>query len=165
MAADGNWNLVIETPMGQRQATLSVKTEGSQLTGSQSAEGRSIDIFDGAAKGNEVSWKVAINDPMDMTLEFTGAVDGDQMSGSVKLGPFGDSQFSGSRAYSDAAKSVEVESVFSREHRGGGGLAHRFSATFLAPNRKKHSTSGLSYRARRREWRLPGELPVRCGRV
>jgi len=98
MAADGNWNLVIETPMGQRQATLSVKTEGSQLTGSQSAEGRSIDIFDGAAKGNEVSWKVAINDPMDMTLEVTGAVDGDQMSGSVKLGPFGDSQFSGSRA-------------------------------------------------------------------
>ena len=98
MAADGNWNLVIETPMGQRQATLSVKTEGSQLTGSQSAEGRSIDIFDGAAKGNEVSWKVAINDPMDMTLEFTGAVDGDQMSGSVKLGPFGGAQFSGSRA-------------------------------------------------------------------
>jgi hypothetical protein len=45
-----------------------------------------------------VSWKVAINDPMDMTLEFTGAVDGDQMSGSVKLGPFGDAQFSGSRA-------------------------------------------------------------------
>jgi hypothetical protein len=98
MAADGNWNLVIETPLGQRQATLSVKTEGNQLKGSQSAEGRSIDIFDGAATGNEVSWKVSINDPMDMTLEFTGAVDGDQMSGSVKLGPFGDAEFSGSRA-------------------------------------------------------------------
>jgi hypothetical protein len=98
MAADGNWNLVIETPMGQRQATLSVKTEGNVLKGSQSAEGQSIDIFDGAAKGNDVSWKVAITDPMDMTLEFTGAVDGDQMSGSVKLGPFGDAQFSGSRA-------------------------------------------------------------------
>lgn len=98
MAADGNWNLVIETPMGQRQGTLSVKTEGGQLKGSQSAEGRSIDIFDGAANGNAVSWKVAITDPMDMTLEFSGTVDGDQMSGSVKLGPFGDAPFSGSRA-------------------------------------------------------------------
>ena len=98
MAADGNWNLVIETPMGGRQATLSVKTEGNLLTGSQSAEGRSIDIFDGAANGNEVSWKVSIIDPMDMTLEFTGVVEGDRISGSVKLGSFGDSQFSGSRA-------------------------------------------------------------------
>jgi hypothetical protein len=98
MAADGNWNLVIETPMGGRQATLSVKTEGNLLTGSQSAEGRSIDIFDGAANGNEVSWKVSIIDPMDMTLEFTGVVEGDRISGSVKLGPFGDSQFSGCRA-------------------------------------------------------------------
>ena len=87
MAADGNWNLVIETPMGERQATLSVKTEGSLLTGSQSAEGRSTDIFDGAANGNEVSWKVSINDPMDMTLEFAGAIEGDRMSGSVKLDP------------------------------------------------------------------------------
>jgi hypothetical protein len=29
MAADGNWNLVIETPMGERQATLSVQTEAA----------------------------------------------------------------------------------------------------------------------------------------
>jgi hypothetical protein len=76
--------------MGERQATLSVKTEGSLLKGSQSAEGRSMDIFDGAANGNDVSWKVSITDPMDMTLEFAGAIEGDRMSGSVKLGPFGD---------------------------------------------------------------------------
>ena len=28
MTADGNWNLAVSTPMGERQATLSVKTEG-----------------------------------------------------------------------------------------------------------------------------------------
>jgi hypothetical protein len=98
MAADGNWNLVIETPMGERQATLSVKTEGNSLTGSQAAEGRTVDIFDGAASGNDLSWKVSITEPMDMTLEFTGAIEGDRISGSVKLGPFGDAPFSGSRA-------------------------------------------------------------------
>jgi hypothetical protein len=35
---------------------------------------------------------------MDMTLEFAGAIEGDRISGSVKQGPFGDAQFSGSRA-------------------------------------------------------------------
>ena len=73
--------------MGERQATLSVKTEDSLLKGSQSAEGRSMDIFDGAANGNEVSWKVSITDPMDMTLEFAGAIEGDRISGSVKWDP------------------------------------------------------------------------------
>ncbi len=31
MSADGNWNLVVSTPMGDRQATLSVKTDGNAL--------------------------------------------------------------------------------------------------------------------------------------
>jgi hypothetical protein len=48
MAADGNWNLVIETQTGQRQATLCIKADGDLLKGNLSAEGQSIDIFDGA---------------------------------------------------------------------------------------------------------------------
>jgi hypothetical protein len=118
MAADGNWNLVIETPMGERQATLSVKTEGSLLTGSQSAEGRSMDIFDGAANGNEVSWKVSITDPMDMTLGFAGAVEGDRMSGSVKLGPFGDAPVLRLPRLAELFKSSRVLSWMSGVGRG-----------------------------------------------
>jgi hypothetical protein len=49
MTADGNWNLVVSTPMGERQATLSVKTEGTTLKGSQAADGNSTEIFDGTA--------------------------------------------------------------------------------------------------------------------
>jgi hypothetical protein len=41
MTADGNWNLAVSTPMGERQATLSVKTEGTTLKGSQAADGNS----------------------------------------------------------------------------------------------------------------------------
>jgi hypothetical protein len=98
MSADGNWNLAIDTPMGERRATLSVKTEGTSLNGSQSAEGHSTDIFDGTVNANELSWKVSITDPTDMTLEFTGAIEGDEISGTVKLGPFGSAQFSGTRS-------------------------------------------------------------------
>ncbi len=98
MSADGNWNLVVATPMGDRQATLSVKTDGSALKGSQAADGNSTDIFDGTVSGNELSWKVSISDPMPMTLEFTGTISGDEVSGSVKLGAFGTAAFSGTRS-------------------------------------------------------------------
>lgn len=97
MTADGNWNLAVATPMGERRATLSVKTEGNTLKGSQTAEGNSAEIFDGTVNGNTVSWKVAITDPMPMTLEFNGTINGDEIGGSVTLGAFGSSSFSGTR--------------------------------------------------------------------
>jgi hypothetical protein len=43
--------------------------------------------------GNDLSWKVSITDPMPLTLEFSGVINGDEMSGSVKLGAFGMSSF------------------------------------------------------------------------
>ena len=98
MTADGNWSLVVSTPMGERQATLSAKTDGKALKGSQTAEGNTAEIFDGTVDGNAVAWKVSITDPMPMTLEFSGTVDGDKLSGSVTLGAFGSASFSGKRA-------------------------------------------------------------------
>jgi len=98
VSADGNWNLVIATPMGERQATLSVKTEGTLLKGSQEAEGNSAEIFDGSANGDAISWKVSITNPMPMTLEFNGTVQGNNVNGTVVLGGFGSSSFSGTRA-------------------------------------------------------------------
>ena len=98
MTADGNWNLVVETPMGDRRATLSLKADGGTLTGSQMADGNTAEIFDGILNGNQLSWKVSISDPMPLTLEFNGTVDGDEVTGSVTLGNFGSSSFSGTRS-------------------------------------------------------------------
>jgi len=98
MSADGNWNLVISTPMGERHATLSVKADGGVLKGSQAAEGNSAEIFEGTVNGDDVAWKVSITNPMEMTLEFTGKVSGNDIGGEVKLGMFGSSSFSGTRA-------------------------------------------------------------------
>jgi hypothetical protein len=98
MTADGYWNLVVSTPTGERRGSLSLKTEGSTVKGSQMADGNSTEIFDGTVNGNAISWKVSITDPMPMTLEFTGTVDGDEIAGTVKLGEFGNSSFSGIRS-------------------------------------------------------------------
>ncbi|MCK1495413.1 hypothetical protein IVB14_34655 [Bradyrhizobium sp. 180] len=98
MAVDGNWNLTMTTPMGERQATLSLKAAGGTLTGTQGAEGSTAEIFDGNVSGDNVSWKVSITNPMPLTLEFTGTVSGDGISGEMGIGPMGSFPFTGTRA-------------------------------------------------------------------
>jgi hypothetical protein len=98
MTADGDWKLVVATPMGERHTTLKVRTEGGTLKGSQMEDGNSTEIFDGTVNGNTISWKVSISDPMAMTVEFNGTINGDEVSGSVTMGAFGNSSFSGTRS-------------------------------------------------------------------
>ena len=98
MAVDGNWNLTMSTPMGERKATLSLKSSGGTLTGTQGAEGNSTEIFDGSVSGDDVTWNISITNPMPLTLNFTGKVSGDSMSGEVGIGPMGSFPFTGTRA-------------------------------------------------------------------
>jgi len=98
MAVDGNWNITMSTPMGDRDATLSLKSTGGTLTGRQSAEGNSVEIFDGTVNGDDLSWKVSITNPMPLTLEFTGKVSGDNIAGEMGIGPMGSFPFTGKRA-------------------------------------------------------------------
>ena len=98
MAVDGSWNLVMTTPMGERNATLNLKSAGATLTGTQGADGNSTEIFDGSVNGDDVAWKVSITNPMPLTLEFTGKVAGNSMSGEMGIGPMGSFPFTGSRA-------------------------------------------------------------------
>ena len=98
MAVDGNWNLTMTTPMGERKATLSLASSGGTLTGTQGAEGNSTEIFDGTVNGDSVAWKVSITNPMPLTLEFSGKVSGDGISGEMGIGPMGSFPFKGKRA-------------------------------------------------------------------
>jgi hypothetical protein len=98
MAVDGNWNLTMTTPMGERKATLSLSSSGGTLTGSQGAEGNSTEIFDGTVNGDDVTWKVSITNPMPLTLDFSGKVSGDSIAGEMGIGPMGSFPFTGTRA-------------------------------------------------------------------
>jgi hypothetical protein len=98
MAVDGTWNLTMQTPMGERKATLIASSQGGKLTGKQSGDGGSTEIFDGSVSGNDVSWKISITNPMPLTLQFTGTVDGDKISGQMSAGALGSWPFSGVRA-------------------------------------------------------------------
>lgn len=98
MSADGTWNTTMNTPMGAQNATLTLASDGNALTGNMSGPQGEMELEDGAIDGETLTWKASITTPMAMTLEFTAAVSGDEISGSVKLGAFGDATFSGTRA-------------------------------------------------------------------
>jgi len=98
MSADGTWNTTINTPMGAQNGTLTLQTSGATLTGKMAGAQGEIQLTDGTVDGNNLTWKAAMTSPMPMTLEFSAAVDGDKISGTVKLGAFGNASFSGTRA-------------------------------------------------------------------
>jgi len=98
MAVDGKWEIVINSPLGAQKATLDIATNGGTLTGTQTAQQGSGPLENGKVDGNTVSWSAKITTPMPLTLDFTGTVDGDKLSGSVKAGSFGSFPFTGSRA-------------------------------------------------------------------
>jgi hypothetical protein len=98
MAIDGNWEITINSPMGAQKAKLELAASGATLTGTQHAQGVSQPLANGKVDGDKVSWSANITSPMPMTLEFSGAVEGDTIKGSVKAGAFGSFPFSGARA-------------------------------------------------------------------
>ena len=55
-------------------------------------------ITDGTVDGGELAWKVAITQPMPVTLEFTATVTGDAISGTAKFGAYGEGAFEGTRS-------------------------------------------------------------------
>ena len=97
-SADGTWKTTMNTPMGKQEGTLTLKTEGDSLTGKLAGPQGEIDVADGKVDGDKRSWKANLTSPMPMTLEFDATVAGDEISGNVKLGAFGNATFSGTRA-------------------------------------------------------------------
>ncbi len=98
MSADGTWNTTMNTPMGVQKATMELTTDGATLSGKLGGPQGDIELEEGTVDGDSLTWKASITSPMAMTLEFSATVDGDEMSGDVKLGAFGNATFSGTRA-------------------------------------------------------------------
>jgi hypothetical protein len=93
MPADGTWNIIVNSPMGAQPSTLRLTTDGAVVTGTQNRQ----QIANGRVEGNTVMWSTSTTNPVPMTLEFVGKVDGDTLNGEVKAGAFGCFPFTGSR--------------------------------------------------------------------
>jgi hypothetical protein len=97
VSAQGTWNVVIKTPVGDRAGVLTLAVDGATLTGSLSDADHHVAISDGKVQGNTLSWSASLTKPFAMKLKFTAVVDADRISGVAKHF-LGRAEFSGSRA-------------------------------------------------------------------
>jgi hypothetical protein len=96
MAVDGNWKITLSTPMGPQVMNTSIATQGDSFTGKVDSAMGSQEIA-GKIAGDTLTWSSNITSPMPMTLEFTAKVEGDKMTGTCKLGAFGNAGLTGER--------------------------------------------------------------------
>ncbi len=94
MSVAGTYNVTIKSPMGDRDATLTLNEDGSGAMGG--ADGNQ-EISGAIIDGNTATWSTNMERPMPMQLDFTATVDGDSISGEVKAGAFGTFPVSGTR--------------------------------------------------------------------
>jgi hypothetical protein len=99
VAIDGTWNISIQTPMGARDATLTLTSSGSAVSGTFTNQRGSSAVTDGTSDGSAFSFGAEFEGAMGkMQLTFKGTVSDDTMSGEVQFGPMGAGPFSGRRA-------------------------------------------------------------------
>ena len=98
MAFTGTWNIVMKTPMGDREGTLTLTEDGGNLTGEMASDGQSTPIANGSVEGGRAKWDVDVTVPMPLTLSFDVEETGGDLSGTVKLGMFGNAPMTGTAA-------------------------------------------------------------------
>ena len=94
---DGVWDASIKSPMGEQKSVLTLKADGSKLTGTSAGQGGQLEILDGKIEGSKVSWRMELRQPFAITLLTEATVDGSKMEGVVTAGSLGKSPFSAIR--------------------------------------------------------------------
>jgi carbon-monoxide dehydrogenase large subunit len=95
---EGDWNMVLKTPMGPQAMVAHFDIEGTALSGYLSApEGRQ-DFAGGTVEGNRLRFDLKVEKPMKITLKYDLEIGGDTITGKCKMGMFGSAKVTGERA-------------------------------------------------------------------
>lgn len=84
---DQEWDLTVNVPGKTQQSILTLKSNGSELTGTMDSEeyGKQ-EISDGKRDGNKLTWKSITTKPMKLTLSYTAELDdSNNLEGQVKV--------------------------------------------------------------------------------
>jgi carbon-monoxide dehydrogenase large subunit len=93
---DGDWKMVLATPMGPQEMRGHFATDGQSLSGFLSST-QGQQSFTGTVEGERVKFDLKVEKPMKITLNYDIAVAGDRLTGKVKMGIFGSAKLSGER--------------------------------------------------------------------
>ena len=89
--------MVLATPMGPQKIIGRFTTEGGTLKGTLESD-QGSQAFEGTIAGNRLKWEMKVTKPMPITLKYDLAVEGNKLSGKVKMGLFGSANLTGERA-------------------------------------------------------------------
>ena len=93
---DGDWKMVMSTPMGPQEMTGHFETDGQSVTGYLSSP-QGQQSFTGTVEGNRVKFDLKVEKPMKITLKYDIVVEGDRLTGKVKMGIFGSAKLTAVR--------------------------------------------------------------------
>jgi hypothetical protein len=97
MSADGKWKITVQTPMGAQEVTADIKTDGGSFTAVTEGGAMGGQQVSGQVSGDTLTWSANITNPMPLKIDFEARVDGDAMTGTAKLGLFGNAPLIGVR--------------------------------------------------------------------
>lgn len=98
ISATGIWHLQIETGQGTGTPTFTFKQEGESLFGQYKGMFGEAPVT-GTLKGTAITFSVKVKaQDQDMTISYSGTVEGDTMKGKVSFGDTGEGTFTGKRS-------------------------------------------------------------------
>ena len=99
MAIDGTYEVELTTTLGTEHFTLVLVTVGDVLNGMIDGYFGKQGFTGGRVEGNNLSWDIFARGPVgEMKLEVEATVDGDEITGQVKIGNFRPSPFKGKKS-------------------------------------------------------------------
>ena len=107
MNADGKWNAVADTQMGEQKFTLRFKTNGTNFTGSMHSNFGAL-LISGVVDGDTLSWSTVMSQPISMSLDYKVRIEGDELTGEVNGGAFGSAPIKGTRAAAEDEEGVDA---------------------------------------------------------
>lgn len=86
-AIDSAWDFVVKIPGGEQKSIVTLKSNGSTLTGTMNSETYGLqEIEEGTYDGETLVWKSKTTKPMKLTLTYTAKLDeNNNMEGQVKV--------------------------------------------------------------------------------
>ncbi|MFK4871351.1 hypothetical protein [Novosphingobium sp. ZW T3_23] len=93
----GTYECSTKTPLGHQKGTLTIVPEGDTFTGQITGDLGTMELRDGRISGNQLSWKMKMTSPMAIDLDCKAAVEGTELTGTIKAGFFGTMSLTGTK--------------------------------------------------------------------
>jgi len=97
LSLTSTWNLRISTPLGVQSAVLELNESAGVVAGVARTSAETLPLINPVLHGNQLTWRLAITKPVRMTPTYDVNMDGDTLTGTVKVGILPPSSVTGTR--------------------------------------------------------------------